>query len=54
VQATFVGFDINLSSQIGYSKDSELTYTMGSAADPECGVGNYPNGAGSGAVEIHS
>jgi len=54
VQATFIGININFSIQIGYATNSELIYTMGSAADPECGVGNYPNGAGDGEVVIHS
>jgi hypothetical protein len=54
IQAEAIGLNINFSIQIGYATDSELIYTMGSAADPECGVGNYPNGAGDGEVVIHS
>jgi hypothetical protein len=47
-------FGINLSAQDGWATDAELIYTMGSAGDPYCGKGAYPNQPGSEAVVVHS
>jgi hypothetical protein len=38
-----LGFNINLSSQTGWSVQSVLTYKMARAGLPVCGVRNYPN-----------
>jgi hypothetical protein len=44
---------ISLSAQAGWGTNTELTYKMGDTGDAFCGVGDYPNQSGSGAVVVH-
>ncbi len=54
VQLGSLGFGVNLSSQDGWSTQSELTYKMGSAGHPLCGSSDYPGSPGYvGVVGVH-
>ena len=46
------GFNIDLSTQVGWSKDAYLTFTTGAVALPLCGVTNWPNGTDPSAGEL--
>jgi hypothetical protein len=49
------GFNINLSTQTGWSASASLTFVAGSQALPLCGVSNVPNGTNpsAGALTVH-
>jgi len=45
-------FNIDLSTQVGWSRDASITFTTGAESVPLCGVNNYPNATDPSAGEL--